>query len=63
MKAGRRWRIVLGMSAVLAIAGGGWLGATALPVGVGHKAKTLCSGVFVSRLACTRFCRAWRPTT
>lgn len=29
----------------------GWYAAYALPVAVGHKAKTLCSGVFVSHLA------------
>jgi CubicO group peptidase (beta-lactamase class C family) len=32
------------------LAAGGWLASQALPVGLGHKAKTLCSGVFVSRL-------------
>jgi hypothetical protein len=50
MGIGRRWRIGLLMSAVLVLASGGWVASNALPVGVGHKAKTLCSGVFVSRL-------------
>jgi CubicO group peptidase (beta-lactamase class C family) len=34
---------------VCLVAIGGWRAATAMTVGVGHKAKTLCSGVFVSR--------------
>jgi hypothetical protein len=45
-----RDRVVLGTAALLAIAvvAGGWVARDVLAVAVGHKAKTLCSGVFVS---------------
>lgn len=37
-----------GVLAIVALGVLGWLAAGALAVGVGHKAKTVCSGVFVS---------------
>ena len=45
-----RRRALLGIGAVLALGltVGGWVAVEAIEIGVAHKAKTLCSGVFVS---------------
>jgi hypothetical protein len=46
-----RGRALLGIGAVLAVVlvVGGRVAVEAIEIGVAHKAKTLCSGVFVSR--------------
>ena len=52
--ASRVRRLVLstiGIGFVGALGAVGWLGVPALAVGTGHKAKVLCSGVFVSKRA------------
>src|SRR5512133_682257 len=40
----------IGLVLTCALSVGGWFAAAALSVAVGYKAKTLCSGVFVSKL-------------
>ncbi len=43
--------LTIGIGFVGALGAVGWLGVPALAVGTGHKAKVLCSGVFVSKRA------------